>query len=184
MKSTSEKYGRVAITIHWLSAIAILAMLGSGFRAASITDSAAKETILMFHVSLGVTILLLTLFRVYWWLCVDQKPSPVEGDPAWQIMTAKTIHVLFYIVILGMVGSGIGMMALSGAGTILFGSSAGTLPDFNNYLPRVPHGLGAKLMVALFVFHAAAAMYHHFIKKDELIWRMWFGKRSDGASSS
>lgn len=183
MKSTTSKYGSVAVTIHWLSAIAIVAMLGSGFRAASMTDSAAKETILMFHVPLGVTILLLTLFRVFWWLRVEQKPSPVEGDPAWQTMAAKTIHVLFYVVILGMAVSGIGMMALSGAGAVLFGSDTGTLPDFNNYLPRMPHGLGARLMVALFVFHAGAALYHHFIKKDGLIWRMWFGQRSGGTSS-
>lgn len=183
MKSTRSQYGSVAVTIHWLSAIAILTMLGSGFRAASMTDNAAKETILMFHVPLGIAILLLTLFRVFWWLRVDQKPKPVEGDPAWQTMAAKAIHVLFYIVILGMAASGIGMIALSGAGAVLFGSNEGTLPDFNSYLPRGPHGLGARLMVALFIAHAGAALYHHFIKKDGLIWRMWFGQRSDEASS-
>lgn len=60
MKSYPSQYGSVAVTIHWLSAILILAMLGSGFRAASTTDSAAKEAILMIHVPLGVLILLLT----------------------------------------------------------------------------------------------------------------------------
>lgn len=180
MKSSPTHYGSVAITIHWLSAIFILAMLGSGFRAASLADSAAKEAVLMFHVPLGVLILLLTLFRVFWWWRVDQKPAPVAGDPAWQTFSAKAIHVAFYIVILGMAASGIGMLALSGAGSILFGGAAGPLPEFSEFLPRGPHGLGARLLLALFVLHASAALYHHFIKRDGLIWRMWFVSGNKG----
>lgn len=183
MKSTPTQYGSVAVTIHWLSAIFILAMLGSGFRAASMTESAAKEAVLMFHVPLGIFILGLTLFRLFWWWRVDQKPRPVDGDPAWQRVTAKAIHVLFYVVILGMAASGIGMLALSGAGGVLFGESLQPLPNFSEFLPRVPHGLGARLMVALFALHAGAALYHHFIKRDGLIWRMWFGSENNGAGS-
>ena len=183
MKSTQTRYGSVAVTIHWLSAIFILAMLGSGFRAASMTDSVAKEAILMVHVPLGVVIMILTLLRLFWWWRVDQKPRPVVGDPAWQKVTAKAIHVLFYIVILGMAASGIGMLASSGAGGVLFGASTEPLPDFAEYLPRVPHGLGARLMLALFVLHAGAALYHHFIKRDGLIWRMWFSSKDKGAGS-
>lgn len=183
MKSTSTKYGSVAVTIHWLSAVAILAMLGSGFRAASMTDSAAKEAILMFHVPLGIVILALTFLRLFWWWRVDQKPKPVAGDPAWQTLSAKGIHVLFYVVILGMVASGMGIIALSGAGSILFGADVGPLPNFSEVLPRGPHGLGARLMVALFLLHAGAALYHHFIKKDGLIWRMWFGSHDKGTGS-
>lgn len=183
MKSTSTQYGPVAVTIHWLSAIFILAMLGSGFRAASMTDSTAKEAVLMFHVPLGIVILMLTLLRLFWWWRVDQKPRPTDGAPAWQTYTAKAIHVLFYVVILGMIASGIGMLALSGAGGVLFGVSAEPLPDFTEFLPRVPHGLGARLMLALFALHAGAALYHHFIKRDGLIWRMWFGSKGKGAGS-
>ncbi len=183
MKSTPTQYGSVAVTIHWLSAIFILVMLGSGFRAASQTDSAAKEAILMLHVPLGVLILFLTLMRLFWWWRVDQKPDPVGGDPAWQTFTAKAIHVLFYVVILGMAASGIGIIALSGAGGILFGAEIGPLPDFSEFLPRGPHGLGARLILGRFVLHAGAALYHHFIKGDGLIWRMWYGSKNTGAGS-
>ncbi len=177
MKSTSSTYGTVAVTIHWLSALLILAQLGSGFRAASMTDSAAKEAILTFHAPLGIIILILTIARILWWKFADRKPDPVADDPAWQTAAAKAVHVLFYIVILGMVASGIGLMALSGAGAILSGETAAPLPDFTNYAPRVPHGIGARLMVALFVFHAGAALYHQFVKKDGLLARMWYGAR-------
>lgn len=177
MKSTSTRYGTVAVTIHWISALVILALMGSGFRAGSLVDSAAKASVLSVHVPLGITVLLLTLARVAWWVFVDRKPPHMEGDPAWQRASAKAVHVLFYVVIFGMAASGIGMMVLSGAGSILFSGSAVPLPDFQDYAPRLPHGLGARLMVALLFLHIGAALYHHFIRKDGLIWRMWFGGR-------
>ena len=46
---------------------------------------------------------------------------------------------------------GIGMMVLSGAAAVLFGGTDGALPNFWNYAPRVPHGIGARVMVALLV---------------------------------
>ncbi|WP_415400976.1 cytochrome b [Tateyamaria sp. SN3-11] len=174
MKSTATRYGTVAVTIHWLSAIFILALIGSGFRAGSLVDSAAKASILTLHVPLGIIILLLTLIRLAWWVFADKKPPHVEGDPAWQTLSAKAVHVLFYIVILGMAASGIGMMVLSGAGSVLFGGADVPLPDFGDFLPRVPHGIGARLMIVLLVLHVVAALYHHFIKKDGLLWRMWY----------
>lgn len=177
MKSTSTKYGTVAVTIHWLSALLILAQLGSGFRAASSLDSAAKEAVLAVHAPLGMIILILMIIRIFWWWFADKKPAPVAGDPAWQARSAKAVHVLFYVVIIGMAASGIGMFAASGAGVILFGAAEGPLPDFSRFRPRAPHGLGARLMVALLVLHVGAALYHHFIKRDGLIWRMWYGAR-------
>ncbi len=174
MKSTATRYGTVAIMIHWLSAIFIFALMGSGFRAGSLADSAAKASVLSVHVPLGIIILLLTLTRVAWWLFVDRKPLHAEGDPAWQTASAKAVHLLFYIVIFGMAASGIGMMVLSGIGAILFGGLDAPLPDLWDYGPRIPHGIGARVMAALLILHIGAALYHQFIKKDGLIARMWF----------
>ena len=84
------------------------------------------------------------------------------------------MHVAIYIVILGMVASGIGMMVLSGAAPDVFGGS-GTLSNFHDYLLRVPHGLGDKsLLFALLAAHIGAALYHYFIRGDGLLRRMWY----------
>jgi cytochrome b561 len=85
------------------------------------------------------------------------------------------VHILFYIVILGMIASGIGMVALSGAGPVIFGGE-GTLPDFWKVPPRVPHGIGARLLLALLVLHTGAALYHHFVRRDVLLGRMRFSR--------
>lgn len=94
--------------------------------------------------------------------------------PKWQDRASRAVHGLFYVIILGMAASGIGMMILSGAGPIIFGGQPDTLPDFWNYAPRAPHGIGATVMLGLFAAHAGAALYHQFIVKDNPLRRMWF----------
>ena len=177
MKSSSTKYGAIAITVHWLTAILIIAQLASGFRAYGSTDDTTKAEILSIHVVVGLAILALMLFRLSWWLFLDKKPLSPEGDPAWQTFGAKAVHYLFYIVVFGMITCGIGLVVLSGAGPIISGETSGPLPDFHEYLPRVPHGLGARLLMLLILVHASAALYHQFIKKDGLLWRMWYSSK-------
>jgi len=173
-KSTASHYGNVAVTIHWLSALFILALLGSGFWAAQTADLAAKADILRFHAPVGIAVLVLTIIRIAWWWRFDTKPADPAGSARWQTVSAKTVHAAFYVIILGMAATGIGMFALSGAGTVLFGGMQSALPDFNLYPPRLPHGLGARAMVALLVLHIGAALYHHVVKRDAPLKRMWF----------
>lgn len=59
------------------------------------------------------------------------------------------MHILFYIVILGMIAIGVGMMELSGAAPLIFGGDTRSLPDFWRYPPRLPHAIGARLLLAL-----------------------------------
>lgn len=175
VKSINTSYGTVAVTIHWLSAVLIILLLGSGFRAGQTIDPVAKSDILRFHAPIGITILPLTLARIVWWWQFDTKPIAAESKSRWQELFAKAVHILFYVIMIGMAASGIGMFVLSGAGPIVFGGAEGTLPDFNLYPPRGPHGLGARAMLVLLVLHAGAALYHHFIMRDVTLKRMWFG---------
>jgi cytochrome b561 len=121
-------------------------------------------------------VLVLTALRIVWWWRFDRKPDPTAGSPHWQERAAQTVHILFYVVLVGMIASGIGMMVLSGAGPIIFGGQGAALPDFSKYLPRAPHGIGARILIALVVLHAGAALYHQFGRRDGLLRRMWFGK--------
>lgn len=178
LKSRSDRYGAVAVSIHWLSAILILVLLGSGFRAANAVDAASKAAFLRFHIPVAIAILFLTLLRIVWWWRFDRRPLPAEGLPLWQERIAGGVHIAFYLVILGMAASGIGMMILSGAAPAIFGAPGAMLPDFTDYPPRIPHGLGAFLLVGLLVFHAGAALYHQFVRRDGLLQRMWYAGSS------
>ena len=173
-KSTKDHYGTLAISLHWRSAVLILILIGSGFRAANSPDPSLKAAILRVHVPIAIAVLALTLVRIAWWFGFDQRPERVGGSPAWQEHGVRAVHLLFYVVILGMIASGIGMMVLSGAAPLIFGEAGSSLPNFSNYPPRIPHGIGAWLLVVLLMLHAGAALYHQFVRRDGLLWRMWF----------
>ncbi|MGY8637895.1 cytochrome b/b6 domain-containing protein [Bradyrhizobium sp. 14AA] len=173
LKNTANRYGAMIIAVHWLTAALIILLLASGFRAAGASDAAAKATILRAHIPAAIALLALTVVRLVW-RGFDRKPVPVGGSPRWQTRSAQAVHLAFYVIILGMIASGIGMMALSGAAPTIFGGGD-ALPDFWNYRPRLPHGIGARVLVALLILHVGAALYHQFVRRDGLLRRMWFG---------
>jgi cytochrome b561 len=175
LRSTDSRYGVVAIALHWARALLILALVVTGLRADGMSDVEAKAAVLSLHLPLGVAIFLLTLGRLIWWAKADRKPKSI-AMPRWQDRASRLVHLLFYIIILGMVASGIAIVALSGAAPIIFGDSSVSLPDFHEFGPRAPHGFGARILIALFVLHAGAALHHHFVKRDRLLARMWFSK--------
>lgn len=173
LKSSPDRYGSVAIGVHWLSAALILLLLATGFRAADAPDALAKAALLRVHIPMAIAVLLLTVFRVFWWWRFDRKPAPLAELPPWQNALAHVIHLALLVIVFGMIASGIGMMVLSGAGPAVFGDPGAVMPDFHKVLPRAPHGLGARLLVALFILHAGAALYHHFVQCDATLKRMW-----------
>ncbi|MEI4483214.1 MULTISPECIES: cytochrome b [unclassified Phyllobacterium] len=174
LRSRPDRYGAIPITIHWLGAILILLALGFGFQAANAIEPAVKAGFLRIHVSAAIIALLLTVFRIIWWWVFDKKPLPMLGVPSWQNQLARGVHLAFDVIILGMSATGVGMVALSGAGTIIFGGTDTALTDFHLYPPRVPHGVGAKLLLTLFFVHIGAALYHQFARRDGLLRRMWY----------
>jgi cytochrome b561 len=174
LKSTTERYGGVAIALHWITAVLIVLLLVSGFRAADAVDPVQKAAILHAHAPLGAAVLVLTFARLGW-LLVDGKPMPTAGMPRLQRMAAKSVHALLYVAITFMAATGIGMFVLSGAGPIVFGAG-GALPDFWIYQPRLEHFIAARILIGLLILHIGAALYHHFVVRDALIRRMLPGR--------
>ena len=179
-KSSTQRYGSVAIAIHWVSAAAILVQIGLGFAAASAADAAAQTGLLRAHVGLGIFVVGLTLIRLAWWL-IDRRPAALAGMPSWQALSERVVRALLYFLILLLGLSGIAVLILSGAGDILFGGASRALPDFTRFPPMAAHIAAAAALLALAALHMLAALYHHFWRRDGLLGRMW--KARAGAPS-
>lgn len=173
LKSTSSHYGSVAIAIHWTSAAAILFTFAAGLTAANIGDPARVTPVLLVHIALGLSVLLLTLLRILWWVFGDHHPRPAIGQPSWQPVLASIVHGAIYVVILLMASSGIATIVLSGALPLLLAGAPP--PDFSELIPRLAHGALARILFALLVLHIAAALYHQFVRGDRLLGRMGVG---------
>lgn len=171
LKSSTSRYGAIAAAIHWLSALTIILMLVSGLVMGEEKD--LVPLILPWHVTLGVVVGALTLFRIVWFLVFDRRPDPVAGMGAMQEWAARLVHLGLYLSVLVLVSSGLATLALSGGPAAVF--SGGPLPDFDDVPPFEAHELVSRLLIGLVIAHVGAALWHHFIRRDDLIGRMRLG---------
>lgn len=187
-KSSGDRYGAVAMMIHWLTAFAVAGLLVSGLVAAGETDDVVKATILRVHVPFGVLVLVLTLVRIAWWVAFDRRPAAAQSESRTQMALARIVHLAFYAVLIALGASGIAMLALSGAATTLFFGREGPLPDFTIYAPRTAHGIFAWVLIGMITAHVGAALFHQFIKRDGLLQRMglfaWPARDASAARTS
>lgn len=170
-KGDSDRYGPLASALHWIAAAGTLALLVLGFAAAGASTDGARAAILRFHVPLGLLVFVLTLVRAVWW-ALDRRPEPPPGQPRWQarVAYATHLHLVLFTIVLGI--SGVGMMARSGAGPILFAGAPGPLADFSKYIQFSVHGTVAALLIALLFLHVLAALHHQFVRRDALFARI------------
>lgn len=173
---TPKRYHPVHVILHWAIAImTILAILVGMFVLNPIPDTAEKAGTLQFHALWGGLLGLLIVARLITRFTLP-RPAPANSDNAFLDFVAKAVHFLLYVGVIGMVISGLGTAVQAN----LAGVFNGTTPfpaDFMAYPPRIGHGFTALALLGLIGLHFAAAMYHQFIKKDNLLARMWFGKR-------
>ena len=174
VKSTSNRYGSVAIAIHWASAVAVILTFGAGFVVAESLPPGRGAPILVVHIVLGLIVFALTILRILWWLFADKHPTAPADQPHWQMRAAQAVHLGLYVLLVLMASSGITTLILSGALPTLL--SGGPVPDFSALIPRLAHGIMSKILLALFAMHIGAAIYHEVIRRDHLLARMGVGR--------
>ena len=167
-----QSYTRTARILHWVMAAAIMPLLIFGQQTMGNHQIRFLPTI---HASTGFVILGLLFFRI-WWRWSNPPPMPLD-TAGWQRTASKLTHGLFYAAMLVIPLTGwltytehvrrsLGVRPAS-----FFGLRIPLLPDFGiNW--HLIHNWGGKFTLALIAVHAAAALTHHFYKKDDTLKRM------------
>jgi cytochrome b561 len=176
MSKSAQSYNRIAQITHWTSALLILGMLGVGLAMTRIGEGEAQESLYNAHVGMGLGTLALTAVRLVA-LAVHRWPSPPPGlSPANERAFIGT-HVLLYALLVALLASGIGMLALSGVALV----PGSIVPaDIENVPPRMVHDVLSKVFIALLLVHVAGVVRYQLGKGDTL-GRMgvhWFSRRS------
>ena len=173
--TSPDRYSTVAVWLHWLIAFFVIANLLLGFYHDDF-GKAAERSIMWWHKSIGLTVLVLTVARLAWRL--GHRPPPF--DPVmkpWEIRLASLIHWLFYLMLVLIPLSG-WLVASTGRSptTSWFGLiDVPPLPlrgEEAHELMEEVHEILAKLMIGLIVLHVAGALKHHFEGHKHLIGRM------------
>jgi cytochrome b561/polyisoprenoid-binding protein YceI len=197
----TARYSSVAIALHWLTALAILAMIPMGWwMSEAITDPDNQATayrVFQLHKSIGLTILGLTVLRIGWRLTHRAPPLP-EGMKGWEAFLARATQFAFYGLLLALpltgwlyvsTGWAAGLDRALNVATSWFGLLSVPhlpgIPDLATEARRAlafqamsAHGLMAWGAVILVGLHAGAALKHHFIDRDDVLRDMLPGRRT------
>lgn len=176
-----QRYHPALVALHWLMALMILLSLVAGtlLLANLPPDSPDKVSGLAGHMTIGIAIGVLLLIRLAVRLSTSHPPDATTGN-ALLDRIGRWTHWTFYLLVAGMVISGLGMAFGADLFSIVYGGAAETLPpELQELPPRIGHGIISKALIALIALHVAAALYHQIILKDRLLGRMWFGRRTN-----
>lgn len=181
LTNTSERYGGVTKTFHWLTALLILTLLPLGWYANQLpyeTDPelARKAWMFSLHKTLGVAAFFTAALRILWALS-QTKPGLLNADKPVESRLAEVVHWLLYgaLVIVPLSGW-IGHAAASGFAPIWwpFGQNLPLVPksvELEHFCVAV-HWVSTRILIASLLLHIAGALKHHVIDRDATLRRM------------
>ena len=173
--NSKEKYGLISIIFHWLMALIIVItfILGLNLK----YNYQYYYEVLILHNSLGITILLLAIFRIAWKF-INIKPSPLPNKKLLMKLATLT-HILFYIFFFALPLSGYLLTNLQGDIVSFYGIDLPEILQSNNdfkYYTHIVHDLLGNILLVIFSLHVLGALYHHFVIRDNTLRRITFLK--------
>lgn len=174
-KNTISRYGSISIGLHWLMLILLIAVYACiELREFFPKGSDTREALKTWHFMLGLSVFVLAWVRLAMHLS-GTTPRIVPEPAAWERLSARLMHIALYAF----------MIALPLAGWLLLSASGKPIPFFGVQLPALVsenktladtikeiHETGGTVGYYLIGLHAAAALFHHYIRRDNTLTRM------------
>jgi cytochrome b561 len=169
-----KKYKPLAIFLHWLLALAIIAQSGLGKYMADIPKGTPDRAYFFnLHKSIGIVIALFVLWRIA--VRLKNSPPALPPMPNWERIAATASHHLLYACMIILPLSGYIGSNFTKYGVKFFGypfvpwgpENKGMYEIFNT-----AHIVTANVMLVIIALHIMAAMKHALIDKDTVLARM------------
>ena len=168
-------YTVTAKGLHWLMALLIIGLLALGFYMSDLPLSPEKLQFYSWHKWAGVTVFALVWLRLLWRVTHRPPAYPISMSGLQQAL-AHTGHLVLYVLMIVIPLSGWLMSSAKGVQTVWFGVLP--LPDLigrDKELGKQLAELHSALNIGLLLLiggHAAAALFHHLVHKDDILRRM------------
>jgi len=179
VNQANARYSPVAIALHWVLGIALVALFGFGLYMTDLPFSPERLKLYNWHKWAGVTILFLSMLRLLWRLTHRPPALPaavVQKMPGWQRLAHNATHMALYALFFVVPLIGWAYSSAAGFPVVVFGLLP--LPDFVSpdkdlaALIKPWHEISAFALAGLVVLHVAAALKHQLIDRDGLMGRM------------
>ena len=174
---TMKQYSKRTAILHWLIFVLVIAALAMGISLADSENTAQKLSLYPVHFIIGDLALLLVLVRIYF-RKKDGEPAPANANPLLNKVASLT-HVLLNLTLIATAITGILTVVKSGLLEAFKANDPTLIPDFEKVGAKEFHELFIGTLLLLVAFHVAAALYHQFIVKDNLLRRIMIRRFED-----
>jgi cytochrome b561 len=176
--NTARAWGSVARAFHWIVAALIFVQFTLGWVADEWHRSPTKVDLFVWHKSTGILILTIVVLRLAWRAATRTPEPPAESSRIERIAAAAS-HALLYVTMIGLPMSGWVINSAANFPLKLFWLvplPAITAPSKAvQHLAEEVHETLGWTLAALVTIHVAAALRHHFVKRNDVLTRMLRG---------
>ncbi|SLJ85577.1 cytochrome b [Psychrobacter sp. DAB_AL43B] len=169
--SNLTKWSATSRLFHWISAILLLIT----WIMMLLYNNLDSKVYIGLHKAFGVSLLFWMIARVI--NRVFTKAPPPVAMPKWQMLLSKLSHFALYALLIAMPIAGLLMSIYGGRPVDIFGLFQ--IPVFvtpDRGLARLYNDWHTDIIwpmiIAFTLIHIGAALYHQFVKKDNLIGRI------------
>jgi len=171
----SQRHNPLTVALHWFTLAVIIVVVTSVLSRELSDDSQLRQVLLTVHRSLGIFVLLLTAARLLVRLRVSAHHLSSQLPELIRRMSVAA-HFVLYFFLLAMPISGWLQASAAGKPVLLLGliplpmlmakdrDLAEQIADIHEYM--------AWTLIALVAMHVAAALWHHFWRKDHVLHSM------------
>ena len=173
------RYDSFAITLHWLTALLVLTQFGL----AELWGFAPRPTrhlMIVAHMSFGILLTLVLIVRIAWRLTPGHQVRAATAG--WVELASKTVQYVLYGLlaaqaVLGFVLRWSGNEAMSFFGLPIPPPFAPFSKPAHHLVGEAHNWIGWTIII-LAAGHALAALFHHFVLRDDVLWRMLPGRHA------
>jgi cytochrome b561 len=180
------RHDGVEMSLHWATAILVVA----NYLLAQVWDLAQRGTPLRhemqsLHVSFGLLLIVVLIVRLAWRIGPGRRVPPVATGVL--ELASRLVHYALYGLLIAVALIGFCFRWAQGEPLAFFGLFA--IPSLYPFAKNQAHTLGeihewlGNAIIILAGLHAAAALFHHFVLRDDVLWRMLPGLKARHAEA-
>jgi cytochrome b561 len=173
--NTESRYGSLSIALHWFMLLLLAAVYACiELRGNFPKGSDVREGLKTWHFMLGLSVLVLVSVRVAARF-MGTLPIIQPAMPKWQNVLAKLMYLALYVLMIGMPILGWLILSAQGKPVPFFGLQLPPLIGESKTIAEWAqniHETAGTVGYVLVGLHAVAALFHHFVLRDNTLRRM------------
>jgi cytochrome b561 len=173
-------YDGLEKTFHWLTVLLVLVLYGLSQAWGFVPRGPGREGVILWHISLGILFTAVVLLRILWRIGPGRRVLPASTGLV--ELAAQVMHYLLYGLVIAQIVLGFLYRWSDNTSASFFGLFAipnpWTFSHAQHHLIAWLHDWNAYLILGFAGLHAAAALFHHFVLRDDVLLRMLPGRQA------